>query len=111
MSAIQEAFATIQRRRVIVIAMLIVGLIGIFVFLRVTPRSYLGYAQVLTVVAKDGRESAVSTNDLPSFATSTVVLQRVIERLNLPETLAAELNPYVQGKYKDTWQIVHSNPP
>ena len=84
MSAIQEAFATIQRRRVIVIAMLIVGLIGIFVFLRVTPRSYLGYAQVLTVGAKDGRESAVSTNDLPSFATSTVVLQRVIERLNLP---------------------------
>lgn len=88
MSTIQEAFATIQRRRVVVIVMLVVGLIGIFTFLRMTPRSYLGFAQVFAVAAKDGRESAVGTNDLPSVATSTVVLQRVIERLNLPVTLA-----------------------
>ena len=87
MSAIQEGFATIQRRRIIVLIMLVIGLIGIFVFLRTTPRAYLGTAQIFAAPSRDGRETAVSTNDLPSVAASTVVLQRVIDRLNLPVQL------------------------
>jgi hypothetical protein len=47
----------------------------------------------------------------PRRAKDVVDVQELIEHLDLPESLASELNPYVQDKYREIWQIVHSNPP
>jgi hypothetical protein len=37
-------------------------------------------------------------------------VQKLITLLNLPEDLADQLNPYVQGKYRDLWTAVRTNP-
>jgi hypothetical protein len=37
--------------------------------------------------------------------------QRILETLDLPEDFAAQLDPFVQEKYKELWTVVHSNPP
>jgi Nucleotidyl transferase AbiEii toxin, Type IV TA system len=47
----------------------------------------------------------------PRRAKDLVDVQELIERLDLPEGLANELNPYVQDKYREIWRIVHSYPP
>src|SRR5262249_11168924 len=47
----------------------------------------------------------------PRRAKDLVDVQELIERLRLTEELANELNPYVQPKYREIWQVVHSNPP
>jgi hypothetical protein len=39
-----------------------------------------------------------------------VDVQRLIQTLNLPADLADQLNPFVQGKYRELWQIIHDNP-
>lgn len=46
----------------------------------------------------------------PRRAKDLVDVQELIERLSLPETLTSDLNPYVQGKYREIWHIVHDNP-
>lgn len=47
----------------------------------------------------------------PRRAKDLVDVQELIEHLNLPESFAAELHPYVQEKFKEIWTVVHSNPP
>jgi hypothetical protein len=37
-------------------------------------------------------------------------VQEMIRVLNLPEDLADQLNPFVQGKYRELWQAVRDNP-
>ncbi|MCI0380505.1 MAG: nucleotidyltransferase family protein [Gemmataceae bacterium] len=46
----------------------------------------------------------------PKRAKDLVDVQELIEVLELPEDYANELHPYVQAKFKELWQIVHSNP-
>ena len=47
----------------------------------------------------------------PRRAQDIVDVQRLIETLDLPEAFAAQLDPFVQEKYKELWTVVHSNPP
>jgi hypothetical protein len=47
----------------------------------------------------------------PRRAQDIVDVQRLIEALDLPEDFAAQLDPFVQEKYKVLWTVVHSNPP
>jgi hypothetical protein len=47
----------------------------------------------------------------PRRGQDLVDVQRLIETLNLPEDFAAQLNPFVQAKYKEIWAMVRSNPP
>jgi len=46
----------------------------------------------------------------PRRAKDLVDVQELIERLDLREALANELNPYVQAKYREIWHVIHSNP-
>jgi hypothetical protein len=39
-----------------------------------------------------------------------VDVQELIQTLNLPADLADQLNPFVQGKYRELWQLIHDNP-
>jgi len=47
----------------------------------------------------------------PRRARDLVDVQDMIEKLNLPESLAGELHPYVRDKFNELWKVVHSNPP
>jgi hypothetical protein len=47
----------------------------------------------------------------PRRGQDIVDVQRLIETLGLPEDLAERLNPFVRDKYREIWNIVHSNPP
>ena len=77
----------VRRRWMLVVATLVVGIIGAsFVFQHV-PRTYEASSQVLIVNENDGRDPSVSSVDLPSVATSTVVLQSVLDQLKLPISL------------------------
>ncbi len=47
----------------------------------------------------------------PRRARDLVDVQELIDALDLPESLAEQLNPMVRDKYRELWSIVHSNPP
>jgi hypothetical protein len=47
----------------------------------------------------------------PRRARDLVDVQELIETLDLPEDYATRLNPFVQGKYRAIWTVVHNNPP
>jgi hypothetical protein len=47
----------------------------------------------------------------PRRGQDLIDVQRVIEALDLPEDFGAELHPFVQDKYREIWQIIHTNPP
>jgi hypothetical protein len=47
----------------------------------------------------------------PRRAKDLVDVQTLIETLELPEDFAKELHPFVQGKFRELWDIVHTNPP
>jgi capsular polysaccharide biosynthesis protein len=51
------------------------------------PNSYAGVSHVVLVAESGARDPSVSIVDLPSIATSTVVLERVRQSLNLPMSL------------------------
>lgn len=46
----------------------------------------------------------------PRRAKDLVDVQELIEKLDLPKSFAADLNPYVRGKFEEIWDVVHSNP-
>jgi hypothetical protein len=46
----------------------------------------------------------------PKRARDLVDVQELIEILRLPADLAGELNPYVRAKYRELWEVVHSDP-
>jgi len=37
-------------------------------------------------------------------------VQAAIQTLNLPYSLADQLNPFVRDKYRELWQLIHDNP-
>jgi Uncharacterised nucleotidyltransferase len=47
----------------------------------------------------------------PRRAKDLVDVQELIEKLDLSEVFADELHPYVRDKFKELWQLIHSNPP
>jgi capsular polysaccharide biosynthesis protein len=87
MEHIKSALEVISSRRVIVLATLALGLIVAGIVFGFMPRTYEAAARVLIVNQSGGRDSSVTSLDLPEVATSTVVLERVIDDLKIPVTL------------------------
>src|SRR5665213_3776089 len=85
---VHQALDVIGRRRIVVIASLVIGLIVMAIALRGIPKTYEAASRVLIVADTNGRDPSVTSIDLPSVATSTVVLSRVMEDLKLPDGLA-----------------------
>ncbi len=77
----------IRRRSLVVWCVLAVGLALLYSFRNTVPSSFTGVSHVVLVAENGARDPSVSIVDLPSIATSTVVLQRVREQLHLPISL------------------------
>jgi capsular polysaccharide biosynthesis protein len=77
----------VKRRSLIIWSVLAVGLALMYSFRGIVPSSYSGVAHIVLVAASGTRDPSVSIVDLPSIATSTVVLQRVRNSLKLPVSL------------------------
>jgi capsular polysaccharide biosynthesis protein len=85
---IQHFFNVIKRRSVIVWCVIAVGLGLMFALRDFVPNTYVGISHVVLVAdSGTGRDPSVSIVDLPSIATSTVVLERVRNKQKLPVTL------------------------
>jgi capsular polysaccharide biosynthesis protein len=83
----QRFFNIIKRRAIVVWCVLAVGLGLIYALRHVVPATYAGVAHVVLVAENGARDPSVGIVDLPSIATSTVVLERVRDSLNLPVSL------------------------
>ena len=85
---LHHALDVVQRRRIVAVISLIVGLAVMILALRSVPKTYEAASRVLIVADNAGRDPSVTSIDLPSVATSTVVLSRVMDDLKLPDGLA-----------------------
>jgi capsular polysaccharide biosynthesis protein len=85
---IQQFIGVLKRRALIVWCVIAVGL-GLMIALRnLVPNTYVGISHVVLVAdSGTGRDPDVSIVDLPSIATSSVVLERVRKQMKLPESL------------------------
>jgi capsular polysaccharide biosynthesis protein len=81
-------FGVLKRRSLIVWCVIAVGLGLMFALRDLVPNTYVGISHVVLVAdSGTGRDPSVSIVDLPSIATSTVVLERVRNQQKLPVTL------------------------
>jgi capsular polysaccharide biosynthesis protein len=83
----QRFLSIVQRRSLIIGSVIAVGLALMYCFRGAVPSSFTGVAHVVLVAENGARDPSVSIVDLPSIATSTVVLQRVRGTLKLPISL------------------------
>jgi capsular polysaccharide biosynthesis protein len=83
----QRFLDVVKRRSVIILSVLAAGLALMYSFRGIVPSSFAGVAHVVLVAESGARDPSVSIIDLPSIATSTVVLQRVRNSLKLPVSL------------------------
>ena len=83
----QRFLSVVRRRSLIIWSVIAVGLALIYSFRGAVPSSFAGVAHVVLVAENGARDPSVSIVDLPSIATSTVVLQRVRNTLKLPISL------------------------
>lgn len=102
---IYEFDSLLRRRSKLIVATMVVGALAIVGFLLLSRPTYQASAQVLSVADKNGAQSAISFGDLPSVATSTVVLERVVNRLNLSTPLSA-LQGTVKARTSNGSQII-----
>src|SRR5580692_301713 len=82
-----QFFETVKRRYLIVCSVLAVGLGLMFALRNAVPATYAGMSHVVLVAETGARDPSVGIVDLPSIATSTVVLERVRDALHLPISL------------------------
>ncbi|MBV9646482.1 MAG: hypothetical protein JO043_03370 [Candidatus Eremiobacteraeota bacterium] len=87
MQDIVRFLEVVRRRWAVALVVFTLALCGVGAALSLVPRTYAAAAHVLIVNESEGRDPSVSSVDLPSVATSTVVLRRVRDRLALPLTL------------------------
>ena len=87
MKSMRTALQVIRRRWFAVSLTFIVGFLGVLLLLVTTPKTYEAAAHVLIVSESGGRDPSVTTADLPTVASSTVVLGRVLDRLHLGVSL------------------------
>lgn len=87
MMDIPSALNIVRRRRVVVLLTLLAGLAGVFLLFRYIPRTYGAASHVFIVNETSGRDPSVTSIDLPSLATSTAVLEKVLDDLKLPISL------------------------
>lgn len=86
---LERFISVVKRRFVVVMAVLAIGLALMYSFRNAIPNSFAGVAHVVLVAESGARDPSVSIVDLPSIATSTVVLERVRDSLKLPLSLIA----------------------
>ena len=84
---IQRFISVLKRRSIIIWSVLAVGLALMYAFRNTVPSSFAGVAHVVLVAESGARDPSVGIVDLPSIATSTVVLERVRNSLKLPISL------------------------
>jgi capsular polysaccharide biosynthesis protein len=84
---LHQFISVIKRRSIVIWAVIAVGLALMYSFRNVVPNSFAGVAHVVLVAENGARDPSVSIVDLPSIATSTVVLERVRNSLKLPISL------------------------
>jgi capsular polysaccharide biosynthesis protein len=84
---IQRFLAVLRRRAIIVCSVFAIGLALLYTFRNAVPNSYAGVSHVVLVAESGARDPSVGIVDLPSIATSTVVLERVRNSLHLPMSL------------------------
>jgi len=80
---LRDASETIARHRWLVILVFAVLMVCSLFVIDKVPRSYGATANVLVVNGNSRNDPTLSSPDLPSIATSTVVLERVRQNLNL----------------------------
>lgn len=97
----QRFFGIIKRRALVVWCVLAIGLGMMFALRNLVPTTFAGVSHVVLVAETGARDPSVGIVDLPSIATSTVVLQRVRDELKLPISLIdlkANVSASVLGK-------------
>jgi len=95
--SISEVWNVIRRQWIAVTIVFVIGLLVIVRYEITAKDSYTGTAHVLLVTQPGSHDSTVSISDLPTVATSTIVLERVRHALNLPITLM-QLKSHVSAK-------------
>jgi capsular polysaccharide biosynthesis protein len=80
---LKDASETIGRHRWLVAVVFIVLMLSALLLVDKIPRSYGASANVLVVNGNSRNDPTLSSPDLPSIATSTVVLERVRQHLGL----------------------------
>jgi capsular polysaccharide biosynthesis protein len=91
----------IKRRSLVVWSVIALGLGLLVAFRNAVPASFVGVSHVVLVGDSGSRDPSVSIIDLPSIATSTVVLERVRDALKLPMSLVelkADVSAAVLGR-------------
>ena len=88
--------AFILRQRVVFCAVLIVGFVCVGAVVKLIPKTYQAAAHVLIVANSTGRDPSVTSGDVPSLATSSVLLTRVAQKVGLPVDLV-ELKHHVKA--------------
>lgn len=83
----QRFFGVLQRRSLIFWSVIAVGLALMWSLRGLVPASFAGISHVVLVTDNGARDPSVGIVDLPSIATSTVVLERVRQTQHLPTTL------------------------
>jgi capsular polysaccharide biosynthesis protein len=82
-TTVMDGFDTIGRHRLIVIATFVVSLGIAIALLNRIPHQFVAGANVLVVNGNTRDDPTLSSQDLPSIAMSTVVLDRVAQKLQL----------------------------
>src|SRR5271165_1689558 len=80
---LKDASETIGRHRWLVAVVFVALMLSALLLIDKIPRSYGASANVLVVNGNSRNDPTLSSPDLPSIATSTVVLERVRQNLNL----------------------------
>jgi len=84
---LHDVYESVVRNRIVVAVVALVMLGAAISYLVLAPRQYLAGANVLVVNGNTRDDPTLSSPDLPSIATSTVVLERVRKDLGLDISL------------------------
>src|SRR5258708_25784818 len=80
---IPRFFTILKRRSLVVFCVIAAGLAVMYSLRNTLPSSFAGVSHVVLVAESGSRDPSVGIVDLPSIATSTVVLERVRKTLHL----------------------------
>ncbi len=94
---VTDVYESVRRNLPLVACVFVVMLLASAAYVRLAPRQYLAGANVLVVNGNTRDDPTLSSPDLPSIATSTVVLERVRQDLHLNTTLQ-DLKRHVTAK-------------
>jgi uncharacterized protein involved in exopolysaccharide biosynthesis len=97
-SRLTDVYDSVRRNIILVAAVFVVLLAVALAYVSLAPREYVAGANVLVVNGNTRDDPTLSSPDLPSIATSTVVLERVRKSLNLANVSLKELKAHLTAK-------------